>query len=239
MKNIFSFLKNLPASAKLDFSLINTHTKGLHSVVFEVGPPMVRMYFAAEDHDLWKNEIRTNRTNLSFPYDLSIAIHSHRQDITLIPIFGTIINFTLSHENNSYGLGQIELSAYQYISPILEQEGKFIYCGAQKLFLSQSIILQDPLFLSAKELHTIFIPQNTSAAWFVIEGEKDLNYNSTCYSNSKLENIVFDQMYQKMDLNFLEKVKSEIFNNFNLKNLLRCDKNKPSSPHDQNSYRTN
>lgn len=210
-RKLFSFLSNLKESAQLNFSLQNTHAIGLYSIVFEVGPPMIRMYFADSNHELWKNELQfLSETEVQFPHEMSIAVHSHRQDITLVPIFGSIFNLVFSRVKTNYDRSII-LNSYKYSSPIINQIGKFNLCSKQSLFYSSDLLpLQENKCLEAHELHTVFIPRNTMAAWFVLEGEKDQNYDSACYSNSDLENFDFTNLYNSLTLTELEMISEKI-----------------------------
>ena len=69
----------------LSASLQNCHAVGLDSIVFKATAPMVRVFVAHENHTLWLN-------NPNVGTQMSLGVHEHRTDITMIPLFGMVFN---------------------------------------------------------------------------------------------------------------------------------------------------
>ena len=69
-------------------SLINCHTVGVDSVVFDDTPgKVVRAFIANENHNLYLNS--------PWSYGpLSVALHAHHCEVTLKRIFGEVWNIT-------------------------------------------------------------------------------------------------------------------------------------------------
>jgi hypothetical protein len=185
----------------IELSLAHVHCHGLHSLVFTAGPPMVRLYYAEIDHELWRNSVTLMANDdPRLDDELSIAIHSHRQDITLVPIFGTVVNHAFKRvaDDDDYTPRQIEIDAYRYVSPILHSRGEFVPCRWHQLAHKETTTLCEPLELHAKALHTVYVPPGTRAAWLVVEGQKDAEYDDTCYSNADLAHFDWAGLYQPM-----------------------------------------
>lgn len=220
-------LRNGISDWNIDKSLMHTHCRGLHSIVIEAGPPMVRMYYASIAHELWRNEplvtkqvslccgvVTTNGGDITLPKLLSVAIHSHRRDIMLLHVFGTVVNHAFAHPVRHNMWPQIELDSYRYTSPILSNSGGFDRYGPRLLAYDCSATLRDAmpdfarhdpnstlrgqLFLPAKALHTIYVPRGCTAAWIVEEGDPDDAYDNTCFSNDDLGRFDFAGMYEPM-----------------------------------------
>lgn len=182
-------------SVILEKSLSHTHCRGLHSLVFRDKPNMLRLYFADSDHELWRNELFWSEANgeRKFVYNMSIALHSHKQDIRLFPIFGKVYNTLFVR----YG-PCISFNAYRYTSPILNTKPGFQHVGLERLGYANTLRLFSETFMRAEELHTIYVPRGQKAAWLIEEGKEDLNYDNTCFSNHDLTKYSFEGLYQPM-----------------------------------------
>ncbi len=227
-KLINTILRNGISDWHIDKSLMHTHCRGLHSIVIDVGPPMVRMYYASIKHELWRNDplvtnqvspcrgvVMSNGGKATFPKMLSIAIHPHRRDILLLHVFGTVINHAFALEERHDVRPRVALDAYRYVSPILQGTGEFTRGATVPLVFDYSTTLHDAvpdwaryggndalrgqLFLPAKALHTVYVPRGETAAWLVEEGDPDPEYDSTCFSNDDLSRFDFSGMYEPMD----------------------------------------
>lgn len=170
----------------LEKSLANCHCRGLDSLVIKDAPRMVRVFVARRDHELYHNHpFRT--------MPLSIAVHRHHCDVTLMPIAGEPFNVALGSSSPFAG----RLRAFRYSSPILG-EGRF---GAVDETVSRSLVIDPmsgPLFLRADEMHTVYVPKGETAAWMVWEGDESDEYDPVVYSDAHLENFDFSGINQPM-----------------------------------------
>lgn len=170
-------------------SLVNCHTVGVDSVMLrDVNEDRLRAFVAHDNHDLWKNYSLGER--------LSIAMHSHHCDVTLIPIFGSTFNVEFRHK---FLHGDC-LSAYKYESQI-NGTGKFTHLKDQEIFVETfAYFLGSKEKMNAKKMHTVYVPRDKASAWFVHEGKEDPSYNSMCYSNSDLTKFDFEPLYKPMSV---------------------------------------
>jgi len=162
--------------------LHDCHAEGLESIMLhDIPGNRIRMFVARENHTLWQNE---RRINLQF----SLGIHAHHCDVRLIGAHGPVYN-------DLYGLvphprGDFQKFAYRSEitsgqSGTIEPTGEFAYA---KRF--DRCALQDSYSdMPAHMLHTIYIPKQHAAAWLVVEGEEDPDYNSVFWSNNKAPSI--------------------------------------------------
>ena len=67
--------------------LAHCHARGLYSIVLQTAP-MVRLFYAAPDHALYRNQ--TGRV---------VGFHAHHCNLTLIPVFGQITNVFGQRQN--------------------------------------------------------------------------------------------------------------------------------------------
>ncbi len=226
-KLINTILRNGIKDWHIDKSLMHTHCRGLHSIVIDAGPPMVRMYYASVGHELWRNGpfvtnqvypcrgvVMSNGGMAGFSSLMSIAIHPHRRDILLLHVFGTVVNHAFAIQNGHDLRPRVALDAYRYVSPILQGTGKFTRSATVPLVFDCSSTLRDAvpdwarygdndalrgqLFLPAKALHTVYVPRGQTAAWIVEEGDPDPYYDGTCFSNDDLGRFDFSGMYEPM-----------------------------------------
>jgi hypothetical protein len=111
---------------------------------------------------------------------------------------------------------------YRYQSAINTGTIGFEYLGDEELtFLSCDTLSEEHyelgqmvvpnLKLKAKELHTIAVRRDESAAWFVFEGKEDPTYDPTTFSNSDLRNFNSEGMYLPMTEEYLRDLIGTLF----------------------------
>jgi hypothetical protein len=172
----------------LSASLINCHAMGMDSIVFKESAPMVRAFITRPDHTLWRN-------TATLEYILSVAIHMHRQDITMVPLHGEISNVFFD-----YASLDLFLRAYEYDSQILDGKGGFRsnIPSNRRIGLAAKPLLV-PTFLAGDVFHTVYVPKGQTAAWLICEGDKNQWYDSICFTNDEqLEHANFSELYRPM-----------------------------------------
>ncbi len=191
----------------------HAHSRHVHSVVLNAGTPTVRLYFADRNHTLWKNYLTFRAGECKFNESMSVAVHSHRQTISLLPIFGNVYNFSFSQHAPTFGAVPCHLQAFRYRSAILTGKGGFEPAGHETIYYKRECRLSSLLRLGAKDLHTIYVSKGERAAWFVIEGSADPEYDSTCYSNADLTAVDFSELYKPMSEGTQTRILRRCFNN--------------------------
>jgi hypothetical protein len=171
------------SSLIVERSLMNCHAYGLDSIVLRGAPGMVRIFLARPEHDLYRNYGGE---------PLGLGIHAHHCDISLIPLFGTILNIGALE-----GSGEWMLTPWAYGSGV-NGIGSFSRLGPSRPFQKKKTELTHPLHLAAKDQHTVFVPMNETAAWMVCEGREDNSYLSVTYSDADLSTFDFSGLYQPM-----------------------------------------
>lgn len=126
---------------------------------------------------------------------MSIAMHSHRCDITLVPIKGSVFNVVPSAWSE-----RVLLIPHRFES-FIDGKGKVIPTqgAVWSTGLSTSLIME-PLSMSAREYHTIYVPQCQETAWLVKEGDLDPLYNPIMYSDHVIQDTELEGLYQKDQL---------------------------------------
>lgn len=187
------FLDPSSWSPDIGSSFEHAHVRDLHSLVLRPGLGMVRVYFADKGHELWKNEPSGEGDSFRFVYGVSVAAHTHRQDITLTPLFGHVVNVVLVPSR----MGR-RLYGFEHRSMILTGAGGFVRGDPRRFSLqrSQRMVSIEPM--AARDFHTVFVPRGERAAWLVEEGTPDDGYDPTCYSNVDLTHFSFDGLYRRM-----------------------------------------
>lgn len=193
--NVYTYQKN---------SLANCHAKGLYSVVlkkFEDGK-LLRMFYASEEHDLWKNNYKEVGPRTQ---SLGLAIHSHHCDIQILGVYGKMINIrcVVDKKSKVYKKQQ-KLKAYKYTSSILngKKNAKFVEVGQENIKIKtvENINRGTAIHMNTDELHTVYVEKGQEAAWFILEGKEDENYDSLCYSDDDLTKFEFENYYKPVDL---------------------------------------
>ena len=171
-------------------SLINCHTKGLHSIMLIDKPEQrIRLFVTDSTHDLWKNSTINNK--------MSIAIHPHHCNLTIIQLDGVIdnLNYKLSETKGT------SVITYLWKSGVLNEDGKFIKCYSANdklLTISKETLYPgDKKYLKANDLHTVYVDKKAIASWIIIEGKEDINYQPYAYSLNNLEKFKSNGLYKK------------------------------------------
>lgn len=146
--------------------LRNCHVMGMSSIVLNDQPGnRIRVFVAS-----WGNELRKD----------TLAVHAHHCDLTLIPLFGNVTHHRYSDPqgptNDPFAF---ELCAYS--SGITGPESKLTRTGKRFSLAETNSPLKACRLLSA-DLHSVSIHNGAPAAWVVIEGAEDPDYESICYS---------------------------------------------------------
>lgn len=169
----------------------NCHAIGVDSLLLVDEPGFkVRMFFAHTHHELFKNDCDQL---------FSVGLHQHHCDITLIPAMGEFYNVSILPEESNFVM---KMSSYTYLSPILSKNRppKFQLSGEEKDINLDWNKVDRPLFLPAQSHHTVYVPFESEAAWYVIEGKEDPTYKSITLSNTDLEKFEFDKFYLPMSV---------------------------------------
>lgn len=174
----------------------NCHARNFHSVVLswkQDGTPKIRVFFAEEGHNLWRND-------LSQTSPISVAIHSHRTDVTFVHLVGEMINVRCAPalDDNS---SAFKADLFKYGSKIVDGSCSFsrLKSNQSLMWITQSLEDRGIIMMHASALHTVYVPKDQFAAWLVIEGAVDPSYDSRVYSNDPdLERFDASDMYQPM-----------------------------------------
>jgi hypothetical protein len=176
----------------MGMSLINCHAVGMDSIVFKESSPMIRAFVCRPEHTLWRNDVPI-LPSWREPL-LSVALHQHRQDITMVPVRGQIFNVFMAQS----GKGG-ELYGYDYDSKILSGKGGFRRIHGAFSPALEIERLEVPLFLRGTTFHTVYVPRGETAAWLICEGDPNDRYSSACYTNDpKLDEADFSDLYKPM-----------------------------------------
>ena len=180
-----------------DASYQHCHVMHLHSFLLQESP-VVRMFFAMPQHELWKNTPH---------HPWSLAFHTHRTDITLEPLMGEVTNVLAGYyaPGTRQALGGIPAKGFRWDSKIRGGVGGFVpknTSGVLNLFKGEK--LEWPTSLSGAQLHTIHVPQGQIAAWLVHEHSQVSGFSSVAYSNMDLLEFSSDGMYLPVTRNLVQ-----------------------------------
>lgn len=197
-------LRSLSVEESIQRSCHNCHVMGLDSIVLaedtETGE-LVRVFWTTPEHELYKNEV-------PFSTRISIAVHPHHCDITLVPLFGTILNSLLELDDDPNG--EVRIDSWEYVSGIATPKGSFRRTGSSKNVLG---IKFQPLVndltrgasdgnvytMKYNELHTVYVPRGETSAWAIFEGPSHGREKPReCYSNNDLTKFKFEDHYTPM-----------------------------------------
>ncbi len=180
-------------------SLINCHVEGVDSILFDDTPGRrVRVFIANKGHQLWRNTI----TN---PSDFSVALHPHHCGVLLVPIYGTIYNILAKPD-----FGGEAFNVWAYQSQITTGAGRFINAGFTRSLRLSGERLYSQREMTASEIHSMWVPREQAAAWFVYEGADDPAYMPLAYLNAELDKLDFGNLYQPMSIGWLEEKLEEL-----------------------------
>ena len=195
-------------------SLLHCHSKNLHSVIIgrDVNGNLIRMFVATKGHALYKNSLYFL---LELGHLQELAIHSHKSDITIIPLTGTLYNITASKvigdEKDIRGI--TTFNQFEYHSPILNQKGQFRKIQGETTLKLSSQKVTHSVHLPHSTLHTVYVPEQKEATWLVVEGKYTNTPSLLSYSNNDLTIWDDSELYQKMDKETEERLISQYFHN--------------------------
>lgn len=187
MKRLVQHLIKTNLDEILEKSLLHCHAINVHSVMLLCSPgKTIRLFIGVPGHSLYRNTERQA---------LSVGFHAHHCEVTLATHIGTVLNWRIQRIEN----GPIDLWRYRYESAITTGKPSFVQdreITAETL--SDATIKPGHLeYMTASDLHTIYVPQDELAAWFVFEGREDASYDPATYSNADLEAFDFSNLYKK------------------------------------------
>lgn len=162
-------------------SIRNCHTVGLDSIslIVDGGKPVVRLFVAREEHDLWVNDPALGQP-------LSIGYHAHHCDITLDVVHGRLFNH-IGRVGVHDGALQVRCGEYVFRSAIKDGGLGFARTGDAVLSVgygSQGIAEGSSVFMGAEEIHTVSVRRGDVCAWFVYEGRENADHIPLCYTNN-------------------------------------------------------
>lgn len=170
-------------------SRANCHVVGMDSIMFnnEAGRRL-RIFYAHEHHELWNNY---------GPHNQHLAYHGHHCALTLIPLFGDLVNIIAKPAPIS-GQGW-SLAQWRYKSALLSTEGSFVRDGQKEFTDFEEETVKGSVFMAAHEIHTVRVAKGQAAAWLVIEGEDNDYYEPLSWSNVPLDSAVpWSSLYQPL-----------------------------------------
>ena len=171
-------------------ALRHCHVKNLYSIVLHDEPGnRLRMFFAGPMHELWHNvpDCVGNSDTL--------AVHPHHCDVRLVKLFGDVTNYRMGIVPRSEGAWH----EFKYVSAITTNgPGSLTATGrrAELLVAKKETLDTTGLYMKAWELHTIYVQGGCRAAWLVIEGAEDPDYEPLCWSRSETHDLT--GLYEKM-----------------------------------------
>lgn len=184
----------------IESSYLNCHVKGVHSfMLIDYPGKSVRVYHAEPDHDLGRNMDIVVSNNRSSARPLSVAFHSHRRNLTLEVIQGTLYNSQAFEDSGAYY--PHKLDKFEYRSQIVDGEMKFNKIDSDvKMVIKNATPLttnggQSSMFLPADYIHSIAVEPQKTCTWIVYEGAENTSYDSVCYSNADLEKLSSEGLY--------------------------------------------
>lgn len=162
----------------LEKSLMDCHCFGVDSLVLKDAPQMIRIFVARRDHLLYKNLPWKGSSGT-----MSVGMHRHHCDVTLMPLLGVVENIELCF-NNEEG-HPAPMYSYRFRSHLRDRDvgGFEPIDGYGVSLMTRRTLIDKPLFMQASKLHTIYVPYGSIAAWMVWEGTEDPEYSPLVYSN--------------------------------------------------------
>ena len=197
MKSYIKHILDNNLDEVIEKSYWNCHLKGLHSLMLCDAPgKVVRMFAAMPECRLDRNSIGDIQGENPFQ---SIAFHPHHCDLTLIPVKGSFRNWIIKISKSGDSL----ITEWQYESAITKGEMSFRKIGDVKYDVVKYGSYSDTsldfgVFMKADEIHTVSKYAGEFAAWIVMEGAEDPNYQNKCYSVVNPNEVDKSQLYQKM-----------------------------------------
>jgi hypothetical protein len=165
--------------------LQHCHVRGLWSLMLHDEPGnRVRLFYADESHELGPN---AGVLALRPGEPMTLAIHAHHCDVTLVRVFGEVDNITVAVARDP---DDGPLYRCMYESAITGEGGRLVNTGERFRYGMTELDQINRLGsqMTARTLHTIAVEAETEAAWLVFEGREDPAYVPECFTN----NPVFD-----------------------------------------------
>lgn len=178
-------------------SYMHCHAHGLHSLMLYIDNKVKIRAFISDNSELYLNELSSN----SFNNKLSIAFHDHRFNLILKPIYGEVYEIIEDTLLNN----KVSLNKYLYKSALTNTNkiGEFISLEESKSFsLSQKLLpLYHRRFNTHLDYHTVYVPKNTVAIWFIAEFHYDQHYTKESYTYSNHHPVISNDLYKKVTIN--------------------------------------
>lgn len=173
-------------------SISDCHAKGLHSIMFVNQPGCrLRMFVTDKQHEL---------DRLS-----SVAFHSHRFDIKLNVVYGSVINI-LPHIVQKPG----GYAKYEYRSCILDgSNGGFERISAKNSYSLEHTSMHnmkpgDAIEMPWDQYHTVMCPPKKINAWIVQEAIEQSNYVPHVFSDENIERLDLSNLYNPISASKIE-----------------------------------
>lgn len=160
----------------------------------------IRLFIAEPGHLL--NGNAPNR----FKRGQSVSFHAHHCELTLVPLFGRVINWRVEKDEH----GSIEADEFQYQSAITHGKIGFSKIGKQRLRTFSFEPLSEDVFMRAQDIHTIVAPEGKWAAWFALEGRENPEHDNHCFSMTDVSKEDFSGFYKPVSESELNRLLSAI-----------------------------
>jgi hypothetical protein len=175
----------------LEASIQDCHVIGLDSIVLKARAPMVRIYFARENHVLWRNGPYSKKQTMS------LGLHQHRTDITITPLFGSVNNVLTAEEETGEWLRSLQ--TYVYHSQITSGIGSFEKTAASRTKWLRMERVTFPRYMHGTLVHSVYVPKGEWAAWLITEGAPNERYISNLLTDDlELETADLSHLYRPM-----------------------------------------
>lgn len=190
MKNYIKYLWQTSASNIIKNSFTDCHIPNVSCIEFT---NKCRLFFAHDNHNL--------HYNIDFN-NLSLPIHAHYVDtLCLSRVFGRATNIKFKEFQSNTERDGIKFNKYLYTEKgELEAKG-IVYLKHESMKLISEFEL-----MSFSELHTIHVPENTEAAWFVFEGKTNPDFKFNIYSTKPSHLITKEKLYNPIAFGTVEDI---------------------------------
>lgn len=192
MKPLIRHLVRCNSEEVLRRSLLHCHATNLHSIMLLEAPgKTIRLFIAEPGHELgWNHPVLFRKKQ-------SIGFHAHHCDLTLIPIFGEVLNWEVARIRNR---DSFKVKEFKYQSKITHGKIGFERLGDDLLTTVRFLpIPRSGVFMHSVDLHTVFVPEGQWAAWLVLEGKENFTHENHVLSTEDLDFQSFDHLYKPMD----------------------------------------
>jgi hypothetical protein len=175
----------------------NCHVRGLHSVMLSECPgKTIRLFVADWNHELYHNTLAYDRS------PLSMAVHPHHCPITLVCTLGFFVNQDAYIVKDCLRAIHFwpEFQQFIFDSKLKGGTGGFVPGEPEPHRYqpnTRKVSAGGSLHMTPKQLHTVYVPREERAAWFVFEGPSDPDYKPICYSNRDLTQFSPEGLYEQ------------------------------------------